>query len=156
MKPRVYHGLAKGRPDMYYRWTNMMTRCYNENFPGYVHYGGRGISVCEDWHDIRAFVRDLDEILGPCPEGWGLDRTDNDGNYEPGNVRWASRSMQNRNKRYGVNVSSPYRGVSWSKTTNKWRAAYALNKRSYCIGYFDSEEEASAAYQAIVSNLEES
>lgn len=155
MKPRVYHGLAKGRPDMYARWANMMTRCYNPDFPGYVNYGARGISVCQEWHDVRIFVRDLDELLGPRPDGWGLDRIDNDGNYEPGNVRWASRSMQNRNKRYATEVSSSYRGVSWSKWKGRWRAAYGFNKRSYFIGYFDSEEEAAAAYRDIISNLEE-
>lgn len=155
MKPRVYHGLVKSRLDMYRRWTNMMARCYSPTSISYPHYGGRGISVCEDWHDALNFVQYLDEFLGPCPDGWGLDRIDNDGNYEPGNVRWASRSTQNRNKRYAANVSSRFKGVSWAKTKGRWRAAYGVNNRSYFIGYFDSEEEAGAAYQAVISKLEE-
>jgi hypothetical protein len=73
----------------------MMQRCYYESHPGFSRYGGRGIVVCERWHDVRLFIEDIDRDLGPRPEGYTLDRwPDNDGNYEPGNVRWATRSEQ--------------------------------------------------------------
>jgi hypothetical protein len=61
---------------------------------------GRGITVCDEWRDDPfSFYRYLDEVLGPCPPGHSIDRVDNDGNYEPGNIRWASQSEQVRNSR---------------------------------------------------------
>ena len=81
------------------RWRNMMDRCYNVDCSSYPNYGGRGISVCQEWHDRWAFFEYLDEVLGPRPEGYTLDRIDNDGNYEPGNIRWASKQEQVRNRR---------------------------------------------------------
>ena len=55
--------------------------------------GGRGIQVCDRWHDVRLFIEDIERIPGRRPAGMILDRgPDNDGNYEAGNVRWASSS----------------------------------------------------------------
>ena len=96
---RTLDGLTQTRTADYKRWQNMMARCYNPDNPRYLDWGGRGIQVCERWHDFRLFIEDLDWLLGPCPEGWTLDRSDNDGNYEPGNVRWADYFTQNRNRR---------------------------------------------------------
>ena len=76
-----------------------MRRCYNPASKDYRNYGARGIGVCEDWRDVRNFIAWLDSNLGPCPQGKSLDRIDNDGNYEPGNLRWATRSEQVRNSR---------------------------------------------------------
>lgn len=75
-----------------------MARCYNVNHTWYKRYGGRGISVYAPWHDPVAFVTDIAKLLGDRPHGMTLDRIDNDGNYEPGNVRWASRSVQLKNR----------------------------------------------------------
>ena len=83
----------------YRRWHAMMYRCYSPVCRMYRHYGERGIAVCDEWHDVRAFVRYCDEVLGPKPPGYSIDRIDNDGDYEPGNVRWASPSEQIRNRR---------------------------------------------------------
>ncbi len=80
------------------RWYNMMARCYNPTSSRYARYGGRGIQVCEEWHDPWTFCRYLDETLGPCPPDHTLDRINNDGNYEPGNIRWATYSEQNQNR----------------------------------------------------------
>lgn len=76
-----------------------MSRCYNPNVPSYRDYGARGITLCERWHDPQLFIEDIERLIGPRPPGMTLDRTENDGNYEPGNVRWNDRLGQARNSR---------------------------------------------------------
>jgi hypothetical protein len=73
----------------------MKSRCSNEKHPQYEDYGARGISVCERWMDFPNFLADMGE---PQP-GLSIDRINNDGNYEPGNCRWATQSEQNANRR---------------------------------------------------------
>lgn len=77
-------------------WIAMRQRCENPNDHAYVHYGGRGITVCDEWQDFLVFLADMGER-----PGWatgGIDRVDNDGNYEPGNCRWATSAEQNANR----------------------------------------------------------
>ena len=86
-----------GRPKTveYTLWRSMINRCYNTKVQNYHYYGGRGIMVCPRWrHDYLAFLADVGRRPAP---GLSLDRINNDGNYEPGNVRWATRSQQARN-----------------------------------------------------------
>lgn len=82
----------------YHAWESMRTRCHaGENSVHYDRYKGRGIRVCEAWE--RSFVA-FYEHVGPRPSpNHTLDRINNDGNYEPGNVRWATRTEQQRNTR---------------------------------------------------------
>lgn len=77
----------------------MMQRCYQPTHKQFAGYGGRGILVAEEWHDAAAFISHLEETLGPRPHGHSLDRIDNDGDYEPGNIRWADWFVQNNNRR---------------------------------------------------------
>jgi hypothetical protein len=75
----------------------MIGRCENPNVERYPHYGGRGISICEEWREsFEAFLRDMGRK--PSPDH-SIDRIDVNGNYEPGNCRWATDSEQQRNKR---------------------------------------------------------
>lgn len=90
----VRHGLSK-HPS-YFVWASMVDRCANPGSAKWRNYGGRGIRVCERWMDLANFVADMGE---PAFDGAQLDRIDNDGGYEPGNCRWASRKVQLRNTR---------------------------------------------------------
>lgn len=83
----------------YGRHRAMMARCYNPDNPAYEFYGGRGIGVHEPWHDVATFCDWVAENLGPCLPGRSLDRIDNARGYEPGNLRWATRSEQTVNRR---------------------------------------------------------
>jgi hypothetical protein len=65
----------------------------------YPKWGGRGIEVCEPWHDPARFFADIERLIGPKPPGMSLDRRDNNGHYEEGNVRWAPPVVQSRNNR---------------------------------------------------------
>lgn len=82
----------------------MMSRCYSEKSAPYDYYGGRGIKVCEEWHDFWNFVKWSDSI-GGRPNGYTLDRKNVNGNYEPSNCEWVTRKAQNRNKRDNVFVT---------------------------------------------------
>jgi len=81
----------------YHIYRSMLARCYNPNQKHYVSYGGRGIIVCDRWRE--SFERFLEDVgLRPSIKH-SIDRINNDGNYEPGNVRWATREQQSNNKR---------------------------------------------------------
>lgn len=90
-------GYTKQRSE-YHSWRSMKSRCRNENDPAYPRYGGRGVNVCDEWFDsFDKFLADM----GPKPTTkYTVDRfPDNNGNYEPGNVRWATPDQQNQNRR---------------------------------------------------------
>jgi hypothetical protein len=91
-----HHGHAPkhGHSPTYASWQAMVQRCTNPNNDNWERYGGRGITVCARWLDFRNFLADAGERMA----GTTLDRIDNDGNYEPGNVRWAPPKVQSANK----------------------------------------------------------
>ena len=113
------HGMT-GTPE-YYAWRSMKNRCLNENDSSFPNYGGRGIYVCDEW--AKSFLAFYKHV-GPRPsEGHSLDRLDTNGHYVPGNVRWATRSEQNSNKRSTVYVT--FRGQT--KTVMSWAKEMSLS-----------------------------
>lgn len=91
---RRTHGAANTLE--YHTWVGMKDRCYNPNNRKYDRYGGRGITVCDWWlDDFENFLTDMGFRPGP---GYSIDRKNNDGNYEPGNCRWATPIEQARNR----------------------------------------------------------
>lgn len=94
---RTPHGHTSGRiSSTYVSWASMLTRCRNPNQSGFEYWGGRGITVCEKWMSFENFLADM----GERPAGKTLDRfPDVNGNYEPGNCRWATPKEQRANQR---------------------------------------------------------
>lgn len=94
---------------LYGTWLGMVSRCHNSKHKGFSRYGARGISVCQSWREsLPCFA----EYVGPRPSGRTLDRIDNDGNYEPGNVRWATYAEQRANS-----SSAPLRYLTFGGRT---------------------------------------
>lgn len=89
----VKHGYEGSRT--YTSWRSMLRRCTNPKSDNYHRYGGRGITICERWHKFDNFLEDM----GERPEGLELDRTNNEGNYEPSNCKWVTKSANALNRR---------------------------------------------------------
>ena len=111
---REKHGHAKSGADRhgtYSSWEHMHQRCSNPNYEYFDDYGGRGIRVCERWASFETFLGDM----GERPAGTTLDRKEVDGNYEPGNCRWATIDEQNNNTRRSRRLTYGGRTQSYSE-----------------------------------------
>jgi hypothetical protein len=105
-------------------WSNMKTRCYNENIKEYYRYGGRGITVCDKWQTFGGFFDDMFESYDEC---LSLDRIDNDGNYCKSNCKWSTKREQANNRKTN-------RFIEWNgmvKTLEEW--GRVLNIKSSCL-----------------------
>ena len=104
-RPQILHGASSPSASKelrytYQSWRSMHNRCEQKTHPSYKDYGGRVIVVCDRWGDFNLFLEDM----GIRPDGLSIDRIDNEKGYEPGNCRWATASMQNKNKRHKVSA----------------------------------------------------
>lgn len=102
------HGLTRTgqkSPPLLNVWASMIQRCENSKDKSFHNYGGRGISVCPEWHDFYTFYQWA--LSSGWQKGIDLDREDNDGSYEPSNCRWVTRSRNNLNRRCSVRVTMP-------------------------------------------------
>lgn len=132
------HGMTAGGLSREYKaWQAMNRRCYDEKFRDYPYYGARGIVVCDAWkNDPAQFEKDM----GACPDGYTLDRIDNDGPYSPENCRWASRLTQARNSR--KNTLLTHNGET--KPMSQWAeetgiSYYVLRSRVTNLGWDDEK-----------------
>lgn len=118
-RPKVTHRMTETKT--YRIWSAMKSRCSNPNHSDYHLYGGRGVKVCERWQSsFEAFLEDM----GVKPEGLSIDRINSDGNYEPGNCRWATDEEQGQNTRRCIKIELA--GVSYPSLAALCRA-YSLS-----------------------------
>lgn len=95
------HGMKNTR--VYRCWCNMKTRCYNPSYIEFDRYGGRGISVCDEWQTFEPFYEWA--MANGYRDGLTIDRIDNDGNYEPGNCKWSTQREQALNRRTNAMIT---------------------------------------------------
>ena len=138
-KQKITHGRSNSR--FYKTWKHMVGRCSNPNNKDYKDYGGRGITVCEEWLDVANFVA-WAESTHPNMEGYTLDRIDNDKGYSPENCTWSDKTTQAINQRIKKNNTSGYVGVSYYDRDGVWTAYISVNNTHKHIGSFLTIEEA--------------
>lgn len=121
-KKNLTHGESNTR--LYKIWTDIKKRCYRKTFWAYDRYGGRGITLCKEWHDYPTFRNWC--VNNGYTENLTIDRINNNGNYEPSNCRWVDRKTQANNKS-NVRLIS-YNGET--KTIAQWAETLGINYRT--------------------------
>lgn len=124
IKEHITHGFSKTEK-LYNVWKSMRQRCLNKNNDDYSHYGGRGITICQDWLDSYIPFREW-ALANGYQDGLTIDRIDYNGNYCPENCRWITQHDQNRNRTNNRYIT--YNGVT--KTMTDWAEEYNINLRT--------------------------
>ena len=119
---RLIKGKTYYTKPWYPSWHSMMDRCENPNVQNYGLYGGRGIRVCDEWHDIQEFEK-WAEQTGYEP-GLTLDRIDVNGDYCPNNCRWATRKEQANNRRNTLHITF----LGETHTLSEWAEILGVNR----------------------------
>lgn len=152
--PNYSHGQASSSnmTKEYMIWSQMKSRCLRPTHKQFNEYGGRGISVCKEWiESFNAFYRDM----GPKPEGFSIERINNDGNYEPSNCKWTDRRSQNTNKRDYKNNKCGVKGIYLRNRGSRsyWAVGITFNKVRYSKEGFKTKEDAKEYYDVMMSKL---
>jgi hypothetical protein len=129
---------------LYGTWRQMVQRCYNIKAKSYANYGGRGITVCMEWQDIKNFIEWAEETH-PNIEGMSLDRIDNDKGYSPENCRWVDKITQATNQSMKKNNTSGFTGVSWYNKDKRWVVGIMVNNVKISLGSYINIQEAVTA-----------
>lgn len=119
-RARTHGHSGRGRTPTYITWEAIKQRCQNPNAVGYEIYGGRGIKLCERWQSFSAFLADM----GERPPGSTIDRIDVEGDYSPGNCRWASKREQANNRRNARRIT--FEGQTHSVT--EWARRHGMSR----------------------------
>jgi hypothetical protein len=142
---------------LYNIWGSIRGRTLNPKNKQYNDYGGRGITICEEWkNDFKSFY-DWAMLNGyEENKGLSIDRIDNDRNYSPENCRWTTRTIQARNQRIRKNNTSGFKGVCYHKRDGIHQAYISIKSKKIHLGYFQTPEEGAIAYNnyIIENNLE--
>ena len=147
---RTTHGLSKH--PLFWLWHYMKSRCENPNNTSYLHYGGRGITVCKEWkNDVEAFVEWA--TVNGWKKGLLIDRRDNDKGYSPDNCRFVDSGLSVRNRRLTKANSSGYRGVSWDNAKKKWMVQIKSEGKRYYLGRYNDLIEAVKVYDQKAKEL---
>lgn len=131
-------------------WKNIKLRCYNESHPYYSNYGGRDITVCDEWKNSYETFKEWATSNGYNDE-LTIDRINNDKGYTPDNCRWVTMEVQNRNRRVlcATNTSG-FKGVTRTSGSNTWNASITVSGKKIHIGVYSTKEEAAKAYDEYV------
>ena len=116
------HGACHRHPRLYNVWSTMLRRCEDRKRAKFPMYGGRGINVCQEWHDPNVFI-DWAERSGYLP-GLQLDRIDNDKGYSPTNCRWVTRKENCRNTRRNKFITV----LGVTKTITEWHSSLGISQ----------------------------
>jgi len=145
-------GLRTGcdRADYRYNvWSMMIQRCYEKNHDSYDAYGAIGKIVCDRWLEKRAAgFRNFCEDMGERPEGFKLDRKDNDLGYFPENCRWVADKTSVINRGLSRNNTSGVKGVTWHEKYGHWCAQIGVDYTNIVLGYYSDWFDAVCARKA--------
>ncbi len=130
------HGKSKN--NSYKRWTNIKSRCYSPKHLSYHRYGARNIGMCEEWiNDYLSFEKYISSLDNAYMGTRSIDRINNNGNYEPGNLRWASKKTQSDNQEKNYDT-----GVTFHNTHKKYRCCVIINGKQKSLGMFNHQKDA--------------
>lgn len=127
---RLIEGKVFYTKPWYNSFRGMHSRCYREKDPSYKYYGGRGIKVCKEWHNIENFEKWVES--NPYQKGMTLDRIDSNGDYEPSNCRWATMFEQDKNRRNSVLIE--HNGETHNIT--EWAIKTGINRSTLSNRYW--------------------
>jgi len=138
------------KSSLYGVWKSMKQRCTLKSHTSYKYYGAKGVTTCKEWQGSYMAFKKWAYCNG-YEEGLSIDRLNPEGNYEPVNCKWSTKTEQARNTRkLRATNTSGYRGVCWDKRDGKWRATITVDNQQISLGYHESKFAAAKAYDTYV------